>query len=222
MYNSSADTKIQEIILNEFSEPKHTEKNIEGEEDCVLHEIEWTTVDGIFTLKFYFTETFTEIGGETLTPTEVKFDIEINDFNYLNAASKLALMLVLESENDYEEDDDTEDEEEGYSEDEEGASINSDNGSGFFTWKKTAEIDGETTDVLASELLPWEEEDDEQKMYLNYERGAEIVHDPKIGISGAILRPDTLSPLLIGLIVAGIIGVFAAIGVIIWKKRDIR
>ncbi len=54
---------------------------------------------------------------------------------------------------------------------------------GFFSWVGNATIDGEETPVLTN---PEDIDDEEQKIFLNYQHGEIIIHDPKIGVTNII------------------------------------
>jgi len=216
LYDPDTDTTYQELLLNSFQNPENIKTK--NDDDTILHEIEITSTDGVFTIRFFVSEGFTEVGNEILTPTEVKFDIEINNFAYVNGTSQLALKTILESEDDYEHEEDTDDENEGYSEDEEGTQVKSGGETGFFTWKETAEVDGETKPVIASKLMTYENDEDEQILYLNYKRGTNIFHDPKIGIESTLFPEDEINLALYILIFSAAIAGLAAVA-IIWKIK---
>ncbi|MFX0030873.1 MAG: hypothetical protein ACFE8B_16790, partial [Candidatus Hermodarchaeota archaeon] len=127
-----------------------------------------------------------------ITPSKPKIDIEINNFNFLNSSSRLALDLRLESEFSYEEHEITEDEEKGYAFNEKEVSTTNNNFTGIFSWNENATVDGSLSQVIASSLEFEDNGSDDQRIYLNYEQGAIIHHDPKIGIEG-ILRSRILT-----------------------------
>jgi hypothetical protein len=105
----------------------------------------------------------------------------------------LALRVELDSEKDvdYEDDEETEDEENGYAEDEHEVEVTLDEYSAFFSWKETAIVDGMEQEVKFTQLT---RDSGDNYMYLNYPRGDEIIHDPKIGISGILNFPDPTQP----------------------------
>jgi hypothetical protein len=147
------------------------------------HIISVYTVDGIFGLKLYLVENFAIIENGTLTPTEVKIDIFITDYNYLGNDTQLALKIEIETESKIEYDDDSHDEDEGYAENEEELEITNSAFEGFFSWSNVSTVDGKIEPVKSSELN--QEVDDgevEYDLYFIYARGDTIVHDPKIGV----------------------------------------
>ncbi|MFX1321701.1 MAG: hypothetical protein ACFFAQ_08655 [Promethearchaeota archaeon] len=181
IYDESVDQLIQEVELDSFEDVSYAEFNISN--DCKLHCFTINTTDGIFSAHVYIAEEFDFINDTLITPTEIKIDIDINNFNYLNATSQLALYVKLESELDYKEEDYTEDEKNKYASNEQGAFITNSTFLGFFTWNENATIDGVSKRVLVSEIQVDDDDDQEQKLYLNYPRGMKIHHDPKIGMA---------------------------------------
>ncbi|MFX1316293.1 MAG: hypothetical protein ACFE9T_10545 [Promethearchaeota archaeon] len=181
IYNESVDQTIQEFTLDSFQKTIYIESNISS--DCTSHCFIINTTNGIFTAIVHITEEFDLINETLITPTEAKIDIELNNFNYTDDNSQLALYVRLTSEIDYEEEDDTPDEKKHYAINERGVSINNQTFLGFFTWNENATIDGITNEVKVSAIQVDDDENQEQKIYINYQRGAHIYHDPKIGIT---------------------------------------
>ncbi|MFX0023351.1 MAG: hypothetical protein ACFE9S_13575 [Candidatus Hermodarchaeota archaeon] len=180
VFNEAFDEEIDVYPLNDFKEPVYTIHDIGL--DTQLHYIVYTTSDDVFTAHVYFVEEFEIINDTLVTPSETKIDIEINNYNYVNDTSQLALYTKLESEVEYEMEEDTEDEELGYADDENSAYTAMNSFKGFFSWKENATVDGVVKDVLVSQIEDDDFEPNEQKIYLNYPRGTLIYHDPKIGI----------------------------------------
>ncbi|MFX1316294.1 MAG: hypothetical protein ACFE9T_10550 [Promethearchaeota archaeon] len=216
VYDESIDQTIQEIVLNSFQPVIYTVLDLSL--DTQLHYFIVNTTDGVFVAHIYLAEEFTIVNDTLITPTETKIDIEINNFDYNNVDSQLALYVKLESETDYDEDDHTEDEEEGYAEGEEGVYTSNNGFAGFFTWTDNATIDGVSQNVLASEIQVDDDDDLEQKLYLNYPRGAHIYHDPKIGIS-ALNSPSSLFPSILSISIGSFIGLIAILTIIIAIRR---
>ncbi|UCC18971.1 MAG: hypothetical protein JSV62_12805 [Promethearchaeota archaeon] len=187
-------------------------------DDTNLHYLVFNTTDGVFAAHIYLVEEFVYVDEILISPTEVKIDIEITDYEYLEDNSQLALVTKLWSEEAYNEREETSDEKEGYATDEKDVVTNNNQYSGFFSWKETALIDGIEMDVLTKELEF--ECEDIQVLLICYPRGNHIYHDPKIGIFiGTSLNGNI--PIII---ITGVISVVAilSIGVIILKKRRIR
>ncbi len=105
-----------------------------------------------------------------------------------------------------------------------------DQGTGFFSWKRVALVDGVEREVKSTGILEewytitqdnmvthyW---DNERKLYLTYERGTSIVHDPKIGftsitVPSGITFPTEVTQLMPWalVIVAAILSALLSIG----------
>lgn len=220
MYNDMVDTEISILELNDFKEPVYTVSDISL--DTTLHYVKFTTSDDVFTAHIYFVEEFEIVNDTLITPSETKIDIEINNYNYLNDSSQLALYTKLESEVEYEMEEDTEDEEEGYAEDESSAYTMINTHIGFFSWKENATVDSVIKSVLVSQIDDDDIDSNEQKIYLNYPRGTLIYHDPKIGIIGLSIQttandiiPGYEVLAILGVSILGIVGIIYAI-----KKKN--
>jgi hypothetical protein len=217
VYNESVDTMIQTYMLDTFEPIDYTAEN---RTDGMVHILEVTTTDGVFTARVYATGEFADINGTTIAPNQVKIDVIIDGFDYQNDTSQLALKVELEAEAEKEYDDETEDEEEGRATDEEGIDFTSNQYSGFFTWKESATVDGVDHPV---EATIHEASDNEQEMFLNYPRGERIVHDPKIGVANILQTPNGIIggvPDLGGYLpVIAIVGAIVVIGVVIKIRR---
>lgn len=225
LYNPEKDETIQKYEISNFQTPDYSKK--EKDDGSTVHKITISTNDNVFTAVIYVVEEFIEIHDQIISPTEAKIDIIINNFNYLNNTSQLALYIKLESEEEYEEvedddDDDDEIDDDEIDDDEESVKTEDGDYTGFFSWADTAIIDGVAKPVLSNSKTTDHEDDDEEKIYFNYPRGTLIIHDPKIGISGVILETSPLFSFDNILFVAILAGILATIGVstfLIIKKR---
>jgi len=226
MYNDSIDTEIQVLALSNFQPTYYEVQSISNDTD--LHYFLVTTTDGVFSAHIFIAEEFEIVNDTLITPSETKIDIEIDNFNYLNQNSRLALYTKLESGIDYEEHEDTEDEENEYDDNEAGVFTSNNTNVGFFTWKKNATIDGISQAVLISDIEDDEFEPNEQKLYMNYPNGTLIYHDPKIGIEGLSSSTNNPPPPpgstipgfeLITFLSVSVIGVIV-VGYIVYKKKS--
>ncbi|MCE7748703.1 MAG: hypothetical protein GPJ51_09905 [Candidatus Heimdallarchaeota archaeon] len=184
LYIASDDETIQVLKLDEFKPIVYTVEIINNE---TVHVFNVETVDEVFSATLYASGKFANINDVIVAPTQVKVDVGIHNFNYTEEDSVLALKVKLESEKevDYEEDDETEDELQNRSDDEYEIDINLGDYSGFFSWIETAMIDGVLQEVKAT---PLDIGDEETKLYLNYPRGNEIIHDPKVGMADLLSK----------------------------------
>jgi hypothetical protein len=153
--------------------------------DETIHTFNIETSDGVFATTMYVSGDFVQLNDLLIAPSQFKFDIIINGYSFLNENSSLALKLELESEFDveYDEEEETEDEIEGRSSDEQEVDVGYGDYTVFFSWLKTATVDGIELEVLATPVMTLVEDD---IMFLNYPKGDEIIHDPKVGIEGLI------------------------------------
>ena len=175
------DTVVQTYKLEDigFSDLKQSSTDIGG--GFTKYVINATTVDGVFTMVFTITETFTQSNGMILKPTGIKIDYIINGFNYMSNTSRLALDSKVESTYKVEHSEDSPDEENEFSTNE--ASIKtSGQDTAYFSWVKTAEVDGNTTDVG---VVVKKASENSQELYFIYERGDLIIHDPTVGVQAA-------------------------------------
>jgi len=216
IYNPSVDTKIQEVILDSFQPAIYTTSPLSG--DTELHYFIINSTDGVFTAHIYLAEEFDVINGTFIKPTQTKIDIEISDFNYINGSSQLALYTKLESEIEYEEDEHTENEDDGKATDEKEVIISTTDFAGFFSWAENAMVDGVSKAVLASNIQVDDDDENEQKIYLNYPRGNHIYHDPVMGVMAIV--PATMDiPLIIIVSIISILGISGVVLIVILKRR---
>ena len=181
-FDNGEDIIINEIEINSLDKIKHEEEIIDDFGN-MMHTIKLAAND-VLTSRFYFVETFNEVDNNIITPTEVKFDIEIEEYDYLNDSSKIALYVKIECDGKFKYTSKTYDEEMGFTENEAGLDIKSDKDS-FFTWNKEYKVDDDKKDIIVSYLTD-DEEEDEICFFLNYEQGDKIIHDPKFGIADSI------------------------------------
>ena len=191
IFNESIDEEIQDYRLDDFS-PIVYLPEIQAD-NSTLHYLRISTTDGVFTAHAYIAGEFMSLNTTVLTPTEVKIDIEIQNFPYMNDSSQLALYTKLESEYELEEDDQTENEENGFATNESGLSSDMNGFMAGFSWAEQAEIDGIIQNVTVSPVDVDEESPDDEKIYINYPRGTHIYHDPKIGVLGLLEAPPALN-----------------------------
>jgi hypothetical protein len=223
--NDILDFEIDEIIedygFNSFQQPEYTLQSIS--DDTYLHYILLNTTDGVFATHIYFPEEFVYVDEILISPTQVKIDIEITDFNYIDANSQLALYTLLWSEAiGYEESEETEDERDGHASEEKEVYIQSGEYTGIFSWKETALIDDVEMPVFTNRIIVDGDHEHLEKLYISYPRGNHIYHDPKIGIYiNVIQTPSILMPIIITIGVASVIGITTVAFVVMRKRRII-
>ncbi|MHA1978229.1 MAG: hypothetical protein ACW98F_07110 [Candidatus Hodarchaeales archaeon] len=188
VFNETEDIIVQESLLEAFDPISYKVVNTD------THVIAINSTDGVFTCILYAVGEFASFDGTIVTPAEVKIDIIIKNFNYLSETSNLALYTRLEKEYEYE--DETDDEKDGFAEGESALGTTMNAFKGFFSWVDSATIDGVVQPVTASlhdedDFADDEDDEWEQKIYLNYPHGIEIIHDPKLGVSGILRLPSS-------------------------------
>jgi len=194
VYNSDIDSTIQILLLDQFYLVNYSLSKISGDSD--LHYFRIETKDGVFKAHIYFIEEFAIVNNSLITPNQIKINIEIVNFPYLNGNSRLALYAKLESEFEFKEEEETEDEENGYAENEQGLITTINQHTGIFTWDENATIDGISKKVRVGSVETDENDEGDQKIYFNYLNGNHIFHDPKIGIEGLLLSKKAGFPLV--------------------------
>jgi len=216
IYNSSNDDTIQEVPLDSFQPVIYKPINIS--DDTLLHYFIVNTTDGVFAAHIYLVEEFDIVNGTFIKPTQTKIDIEITDFNYISGSSQLALYTKLESELEYEEDEHTENEEEGHASDEKGVIASNTDYAGFFTWTENATIDGVSKKVLGSPIEVDDDDENEQKLYLNYPRGNHIYHDPIMGVM-EFPKASLELPIIAIVSIISVVGIGGVLLVVMLRRR---
>ncbi len=188
LYDPEVDQSIQNYTLNDFL-PIYYEKVV-IQDESFLHHLRIQTVSSNFTLNVYFAEEFTIVENSLISPTQAKIDIEIENFNYLNDSSQIALYTSLDSEADFQRHNDTEDEEKGYAKAELGIATVVNEYTGFYSWNESGIVDEASQNILVSGILPDDIIENGNKVYLNYPRGVIIYHSSKIGIEGLLITEE--------------------------------
>ena len=213
IYDENDDDLIQTYEIGDFLPINY---KFENRTDAEFHIFNATTTDGVFSVIVHSSNEFALINEDILAPTEVKIDIIINEFNYIEDDTVLALNVKLETEGSMEYENETEDEIEDRAKNESAIEVSLNDFAGFFSWKDYALVDGVNQSVIAS---TYDLHTAEQKIYLNYKRGELIIHDPKIGMQNILINLNesntTTTPLLSvftfsGLITAGVLAIILA------------
>ncbi|MFW9895448.1 MAG: hypothetical protein ACFFD7_06565 [Candidatus Thorarchaeota archaeon] len=208
IYNPEVDQKIQNYSITNFKPINYTEVAISN--DSSYHYFKISTINNTFNAHIYVAEEFAIINDSLITPNQLKIDVEISNFTYNNTNSNLALYTKLESETNYEFQEITEDETLGYAENEQGVITSFEGRIGFLTWKRFATINDVLQEVPISDISLDDKDENEQKIYLNYNHGDHIFHDPKIGIEDLLIslsEPPNPILILVVLLIVGALGV---------------
>jgi len=184
-----------DIIVNTYSFENSIFKNLTyqkqlSEDDETINLVSTQTVDEVFKMNIYFSNNFSNINNQILTPSEVKIDFIIDNFPFEEDDTQIALRTILETEHETELDVESFDEKNGFSEGESVLDITTINNGGFFSWAESVIVDGKIKSVNTTIKTQTEETIKENEkisyrvsnIYFSYPRGSNIIHDPKIGI----------------------------------------
>jgi len=130
------------------------------EDNATIHRMTATTLDETFKVAFYATGDFANLGSIVVTPSDMKFDVTINEYDYENTNTSLALGAVIDADTEWQD----------------GAVIFGGGGKydTVLSWKDTAEVEGEERTVNVSTFG--------NKIAMSYGKQVEnVFHDPKVG-----------------------------------------
>ncbi len=220
VFDESGDQKIQDVTLDSFKSILYTIQS--GAINEKLHILTISTTDDIFTLRIIALENFAGINGSLVTPGEVKLDVEIQNFPYLNTNSSIAVSISVVSSSAFESEAETYDERENFSINEAALATTMNNFTGFFSWNNTALIDGSVSAPVNRSMLT-SQGGEQKRFYLCYPNGTVILHDPKIGVEGIIKFTDPTRPFweeIWFIVIVIILIIVAATGII--SKQEYR
>ena len=177
----------------------------EAQDGKKLHRITARTRDGVFAMVTYTTETQTRSG--QVSPNLMKIDLVIEDFPFTRTTTRLAMrsmvgtrgpvtLLGQVGDRPY------------LGDNEGGIEAEDDGGTGFYTWVRSAEVDGATEQVHAQISSDGEG----TELAFNYAQGESIVHDPRLGVpleeATAFDVMERLLPYLAAIVVGAVVVVF--------------
>jgi hypothetical protein len=182
-------------IVNTYSLERPIFKNLSyqkklSDNNETINLVSTQTEDHVFKMNLYFSNNFSNLNNQVLTPSELKIDFIIDKFPYEEKDTLLALRAMLETDHEIELEVESFDEINGFSENESVFNITTTNNGGFFSWAETAIVDGieksvnSTINIQKEETITENEKNSNQvtNLYFSYPRGNNIFHDPKIGI----------------------------------------
>ena len=188
VFNASTDELVQQVDFTEYFPMWASSQEFPS-----IHSIVTSVFlppDGGFECRTWVVDEFVDLDGTIITPTEIKIDLTVMNFDFVQSDSMLALYTRLESSTQYKYENTTDDEQQGFAVNEVALETTMNNFTGFFSWTELAFVDGTEVTVTSSlfDLDPNETDDDmyTQAIYLSYPQGANITHDPKIGIAGIL------------------------------------
>jgi hypothetical protein len=180
----------------------------------MLHTITARTQDGVFAMVSKTTETRTQTQIGEVSPNLMKIDLVVEDFPWTRTTTRMALHATVQTEGPVTHIADPA-HREYMGENEAGIETVEDGDTGFYTWLRSANVDGEANQVRARVTNDAEG----TAITFNYAQGDSIVHDPKLGVpivdEGLFDVMERLFPYLaaIGL---GAVVIGAAV---YWRKR---
>jgi hypothetical protein len=164
-------------ISMDSAKMRHSEVRTRDGETEVLYTV--STASGNLTVTVGSVNRFARIAGNRLlSPMEVKVDIAISGWVYARNDSRLALQVEVNGTSLPRVNETSDDEAAGWATDEAAVTVDSGPDSVFFAWDKAAIVDNVTRPVEVTRLEP---NSNGYEMRFIYERGATIVHDPKVG-----------------------------------------
>jgi hypothetical protein len=150
-----------------------TRTTLDGKTEDV---ITGSTADGVFKVVSHMAGTQTRVRSGELSPSWAKIDLVIEDFPYVREQTRLALKTQVETQAQvsvrknattaaY------------LGPDESGVEARTGDMVGYYAWLRTAEIDGAQRQVRSVT-----EQNGGTNVYLCYEHGQNITHDPRLGL----------------------------------------
>lgn len=134
---------------------------------------------GKLTLRFHIAARPTTVGDVTLSPTQAKYDVLIQDYSWTANASRLMLETRTRTtiESEYDEDD----------EGQPGIEFAHGDIAGYYRWLNTTSVDGRIEPVGAAVLSQQTRGEDDELTHesvilFSYAHGASITHDPSLGV----------------------------------------
>ncbi|MHA1561105.1 MAG: Loki-CTERM sorting domain-containing protein, partial [Promethearchaeota archaeon] len=169
------DQEIQEMVLDSWQDISYV--------NLSAHIFTINSTNGVFLVRIFAVEGYTDVNGTIIAPAEIKIDFEFHNFPFINETSLLALQTKFQTNAVFKLKEETRGEDEGYAEKEDSVELESGSAVGYFAWAENASADGVEIEVLTS---PMKLGASEKFMYLNYPHATHIVHDPKIGFVSEI------------------------------------
>ncbi|MHA1473839.1 MAG: hypothetical protein ACTSQ5_01495 [Promethearchaeota archaeon] len=175
IYEPDIDQEIQEMVLDSWQDISYV--------NLSAHIFTINSTNGVFLVRIFAVEGYTDVNGTIIAPAEIKIDFEFHNFPFINETSLLALQTKFQTNAVFKLKEETRGEDEGYAEKEDSVELESGSAVGYFAWAENASADGVEIEVLTS---PMKLGASEKFMYLNYPHATHIVHDPKIGFVSEI------------------------------------
>lgn len=182
--NGDSSFQPAETVLQAFRPETVATRSLQDQAMPQGHRIEATYGLGggaVWTLSFLVPDRAQSVDGVSVSATEVKFDIGIAGFPYVEAGSKVAVQFRFQAESEFDEGSQN-----GL------PSLVSSNGglAGFLRWVNHSIVDGASrpVGVQAADMRFGEDDDYEGESFItfSYARGDRILHDPSVGVALAL------------------------------------
>lgn len=185
IFTKSIDSVVQEIAIEslDFFPISYSTLNNNS-----LYLFNITSINSLFSVQFYIASEFFMMNNVTNTPTQLKLDIALRNFPFVQNDTQIALGIQFEGENEYELNEETEDEKQGRSQGESEVELFQNNFTGFFSWSESLYVNDLVQKVNISALDISEEG---TELYFSYPHGSKLLHDPKLGVAGILLSPPS-------------------------------
>jgi hypothetical protein len=142
------------------------------------HVITGGTSNGMFRVITHLSARTASTSSGEVSPSWAKIDLEIEGYPYVRTTTRLALMTRVETRNQFSIHQDAAGMSKYLGPGEGGIVTQNQGANAFYSWVRTACVDGLERPVGASAVLG----DDGTKLYFAYARGDSITHDPKLGL----------------------------------------
>lgn len=148
-----------------------------AEDGKMVHTITARTSDGVFAMVSKTTETRTQTQSGEISPNLMKIDLVVEDFPWTRTTTRLALRAAVQTEGPVTHISDPA-QREYMGENEAGIETVEDGDTGFYTWVRSADVDG-AADQVRSRVT---NDVEGTAITFNYAQGDSIIHDPKLGV----------------------------------------
>lgn len=226
------DSVISEYLLTIADFENITYSTVESDDGQQLWVASVSTSDSVFSLILYVSGNTSEFEQVVLRPSEVKFDVLISNFSFVNESSDIALEMNMSTTHSVSLQSQTDDEKKGFAKNEAALNISSGLYEAFFSWISSASVDGVSQEVnvsLSSSTVEVVSNDSktvskQTSVFFCYPQGQTIVHDPKVGVVEesvesvvGLLQASTAS--VASYVVACCVAAAVFIGVVVLRKR---
>jgi len=218
---------VQRISLAEVLDSVPIRNSTRTTEDGDRHAVfEIGPQTGPFNMTIHVAERFVKVGGNLVSPMEVKVDLHIRNFP-IEAGTSVAMAWDLQTEAEAHLDNTSHDERASWADGEREMNVSApERQTMFFSWSDTATVDGVARPVITTSPV---RTGGTTEAYLVYPSGAAIDHDPKIGAQSeayaAIVgrRPISIPEGNLAVFIAAL-AAFSGIAVstVVWRRSRSR